>query len=55
MLLTQALIFVVTMLILFGGLFYTIWVFRRDLSEAASLRRPRTIKARRATAGGRGN
>ena len=35
MTLTQGLIFAVTMLILFGGLFYTIWVFQREPSRAA--------------------
>lgn len=44
--LTQTLIFVVTMLILFGGLFYTIRVFRRDLSAAAHAR-PRALRAAR--------
>jgi len=38
MTLTQALIFVATMLIMFGGLFYTIWVFRKDLSKPAPLK-----------------
>jgi hypothetical protein len=38
MTLTQALIFAVTMLILFGGLFYTIRVFRRELSEPAPMK-----------------
>lgn len=32
MTLTQGLIFVVTMFILFGGLFYTLWVFRNEQS-----------------------
>ena len=35
MTLTQGLIFVVTMFILFGGLFYTIWVFHKEPSRAA--------------------
>ena len=38
MTLTQGLIFVVTMFILFGGLFYTIWAFRKESSEPAPLR-----------------
>ena len=38
MTLTQGLIFVVTMFILFGGLFYTIWVFRQESSQPAPLR-----------------
>ena len=40
MTLTQGLIFVVTMLILFGGLFYTIWVFQKEPP------RPAPVKAR---------
>jgi hypothetical protein len=43
--LTQALIFVFTMLILFGGLFYTILVFRRDLS-APALQKSRAARGR---------
>ena len=42
MTLPQLLLFAVTMLILFGGLFYTIWVFHKELSGPAPLkaRRP---------------
>lgn len=36
MTLTQALIFAVTMFILFGGMFYTFWVFRREFSGPSS-------------------
>jgi hypothetical protein len=53
MTLTQTLIFVATMLILFGGLFHTIRVFRRDLSGPAPLR-ARARKARRGAARGTG-
>lgn len=38
MTLTQALIFAVTMFILFGGLFYTIWAFRKEQSQPAPLK-----------------
>ena len=38
MTLTQGLIFVVTMLVLFGGLFYTIWLFRKEQSGQAPLK-----------------
>ena len=38
MTLTQGLIFVATMLVLFGGLFYTIWVFRKEQSGQAPLK-----------------
>lgn len=38
MTLTQGLIFVVTMFILFGGLFYSIQVFRNELSGRAPLK-----------------
>lgn len=38
MTLTQGMIFAVTMLILFGGLFYTIWVFHKDQPGPSALR-----------------
>ena len=50
MTLTQGLIFVVTMFILFGGLFYTIRVFRKDLSGPA----PSKARARDGAGRGRG-
>lgn len=38
MTLTQGLIFAVTMFILFGGLFYTIWAFRKETAETSPLK-----------------
>jgi hypothetical protein len=40
MTLTQGLVFALTMLILFGGLFYTIWSFRREPPAPLKARRP---------------